>query len=157
MENDVSDSNVQACSVNCTVELRVDSDWETIDTSEVDKVVFKFIDDNSAEKDVKGSEESELKEGEKAEEADSDVHKIMKDQWKVMKGIKMKCRKVIKLRLQGVLREKQKGSQLMSQRGSMPTVFIRSGVSCSQGHYSQGNYLNFCKICVHDMLSKIDA
>ena len=53
VENVVPDSTVKLSSVNYTVQLRVESDLENIDTSEVDKVACKFIENNSQKEDVK--------------------------------------------------------------------------------------------------------
>ena len=54
VENVVPDSTVKLSSVNYTVQFRVESDSEQMKISEVDKVVHKFIGNNSekeAEKD----------------------------------------------------------------------------------------------------------
>ena len=58
VENFVPDNTVKLSSVNYTVQLRAEKDSEQIETSEVDKVVHKFIDDNSDKKTVKVLEES---------------------------------------------------------------------------------------------------
>ena len=59
VNNFVPDNTVKLSSVNYTVQLRVEKDSEQIETSEVDKVVHKFIDDNSDKEAVKVLEESE--------------------------------------------------------------------------------------------------
>lgn len=62
LENVVPDSTVKLSSVNYTVQMKVESDAESIETSEVNKVVRKFIDDNSEKEDVKLGDESKQEE-----------------------------------------------------------------------------------------------